>query len=221
LTTMIAVNLMPAWRRQQRRRRARRWWWTVIASIYAVLLAFVYVGWRVAWADDDSDVSQQLALVRGDIEATDKAIAQLRAEVRKRKMTLQVTDSIAGQPDWSILLALPAKLRGDDVVLNRCDLDTGGRPPTALPGAPSASPLLFRVQGFGRTQAAVSHFALRLEHTGLFQSVTLLKSNREPFLSNEAVAFRIECVLKMDPDPKPPTAGRTVAGVPTAEGTDR
>src|SRR5690349_15777716 len=218
---MTAVNLMPTWRRQQRRRRARRRAWAVIASIYAVLLAFVYVGWRMVWADDDSDVSQQLALVRGDIDATDKAIAQLRSEVRKRQMTLQVTDSIAGQPDWSILLALAAKLRDDDVVLNRCDLDTGGRPATALPGAPSASPLLFHVQGFGRTQAAVSHFALRLEHTGLFQSVTLMKSNREPFLASEAVAFRIECVLKTDADPKPPAAAHSVAGVSTEEGIER
>jgi Tfp pilus assembly protein PilN len=221
LTTMIAVNLMPTWRRQQLRRRARRRLWTIVASIYALALALMCVSWRMAWADDDCDISQQLALVRGDIEATENVIAQLRGEVRKRQMSLQVSDSIAGQPDWSILLALVAKLREDDVVLNRCDLDTGGRPATALLGAPSASPLLFHVQGFGRTQAAVSHFALRLEHTGLFQSVTLLKSNREPFLSSEAVAFRIECVLKIETDSKPAATPRSLAGVSTAEGTER
>ena len=39
---------------------------------------------------------------------------------------------------------------------------------------------------------------IRLEGTGLFQSVSLVKSNREPFLSSEAVAFRIECSIKPD-----------------------
>jgi hypothetical protein len=42
----------------------------------------------------------------------------------------------------------------------------------------------------------VSQFVLRLEQTGLFESVELVKTNREPFLATDAVAFKLDCQLK-------------------------
>ena len=47
--------------------------------------------------------------------------------------------------------------------------------------------------GLGRTQSSVAQFVVRLEQTGLFDEVKMITATREPFLSNEAVGFKLEC----------------------------
>ena len=72
----------------------------------------------------------------------------------------------------------------------------------ALSG-PMADPqggFLLGLRGYGRSQAAVAKFVLRLEQTGLFQEVKTLKRTREAFLDAEAVAFRLECLLLNRPE---------------------
>jgi hypothetical protein len=103
------------------------------------------------------------------------------------------------QPDWSVLLRLIAKASTDQIVLTGCRLDlqadanrTNARPATTQPNAANH---VLSITGFGRTQAAVSHFVLRLEEAKLFDRVSLIKTSREAFSSGEAVAFRIECSL--------------------------
>jgi hypothetical protein len=67
--------------------------------------------------------------------------------------------------------------------------------------APASQPLgaistrLLTITGYGRSQAAVSHFVLRLEEAQLFDQVTLIKTSREPFAASDAYAFQIECSL--------------------------
>lgn len=220
---MISVNLIPMRHRQQRLLRARRKRWVVAASIYAILLAVAYGGWRIAWGGDDLDMSHQLTLLRSDLADGAKSISRIRAALHEAKLTRQANQAVTGQPDWSLLLALIARMRGDEVVLNRCALDisskTLGLPAISLPAlaesADAAAPAVLRLQGYGRTQASVAQFALGLERTGLFETVSLLKTNREMFLNGEAVAFRMECQLKAAGDaspPKPKPAAKTARG---------
>ena len=51
------------------------------------------------------------------------------------------------------------------------------------------------LSGVGRSQAAISHYVLRLEQTGLFNRVTLIESRKAPFARGEAITFRIGCTL--------------------------
>lgn len=220
---MTSLNLIPKWRRERRKLRARRKAWVIAGCVYAGLLSIGYAGWRFAWHDDERDMAATLTIARHDVEEMTHNIALLRGAAGKTRRALAVTEALLGEPDFSVALALAGRLRGDEVVLNRCSLDAATKGATSLPGDP-AGPPRFSVQGFGRSQAAVSQFALRLERSGLFQSVSVLKSNREPFLSGEAVAFRLECLLRTDapesasPEkttPKPP-AGRRVASAASA-----
>jgi hypothetical protein len=225
---MKSLNLIPMWRRQQRWLRARRKVWVIAGCIYAALLTVGYTGWRCAWSEDGRDVSGPLALARHDVDGMSHSIADLRAEMGNVRKALQVNGALIGQPDFSILLALLGQMRGEDVILNRCEFDAATKGTTSLPGDPAAPPR-FNACGYAKSQAAVTQFALRLERAGPFQSVSVLKSNREPFLSGEAVAFRIECVLKTDaPDSpaqppedksKPAPVRRSVAGAPTEGST--
>jgi hypothetical protein len=212
---MKSLNLIPMWRRQQRRLRARRKVWVVAGCIYTLLLTVGYTGWRLAWSQDGRDLNGPLALTHHDVDAMSRSIADLRAGMGKVRKALQVNGALLGQPDFSILLALLGQLRGEEVILNRCELDAATKGTASLPGDPAAPPR-FNVYGYGRSQAAVTQFALRLEQAGPFQSVSVMKSNREPFLSGEAVAFRIECLFQTD-GPEPPATPATplVKGKPS------
>ena len=221
---MLSVNLIPIRRRQERRLRARARKWGVAVSVYAVLLALGYVAWRLEWATDDRDFTRQLTLVHSDLDEAAKSIDALRASLKESQLVLQLNQAVAGQPDWSLLLALLGKLRGEDIVLNRCDLEAAPKGSTALLDE-FAVPVVLKIQGYGNTQAEVSQFALRLERTGLFQDVSLVKTNRESFLAGEAVAFRLECQLKSDSTdvapgkPKPVSRGGNLADVSEAGGS--
>ena len=198
---MLSVNLIPMRRRQQRLLRARKKGWIVAATAYATLLVVGYGAWRMVWGGDPRDQAQQLVMVKADIDEINQSITRVRATLQEVSTALHANQMVIGQPDWSLLLALVAKLRGDEVVLDRCGLDVSAKGPVATGLLAVASkeafgPILFHLQGHARTQAAVSQFSLRLERTGLFETVTLLKTNREPFKGGEAMAFNLECQVK-------------------------
>src|SRR5205823_4400966 len=147
-----------------------------------------------------------------------KSLAVLRGQLNEARSVLRAGRAVLDLPDWSLLLALVGSLRGTDVVLDRCELDRpAGRASlvtaaaAVAPPTDSSGPSLLRLQGHGRSQAAVSQFALRLERTDLFDNVAWLKTAREPFLGGDAVAFRLECQLKTGAaDAKAPRAMATV-----------
>lgn len=194
---MQSVNFIPMRRREARKLQARKRGWTLAAVVYGSVLALACLVWRAAWSADARDLGHELSTVRAEVDETNRAIAQLRASLSAARQTLSLNRAVAGQPDWSQLLAIVADERGDDVVLNRVAVDA---PPDtgadAAKGAAVTKPLFLRVGGYGRTQGAVSQFVLRLEQTGLFESVSLIKTNREPFLATDAVAFKLDCQLK-------------------------
>jgi hypothetical protein len=218
---MIHVNLIPMRRRHQRLQRARRRAWIAVASVYALALALGYGSWRGLWNEDDRDLTRQLTLARGDIDEADKSIAHVRSTFNIVSGELRANETITGQPDWSVLLALIAKLRGDEVVLDHCGLDATNWDAGTPKGAAA---VVLRLQGHGRTQAAVSQFVLGLEQTGLFEAVSILKTNREAFGGTDAIAFKLECRLRNGtpestpqksapvPTRRPPGAGVVDAG---------
>lgn len=93
---------------------------------------------------------------------------------------------------------------GSDVVLERCflaplDIAGDGRP-VPRSGDPTAGQVLYQkysldLTGYARTQMGVSQFVLRLERTGLFESVRLIKTQKRKFMDDQAVSFRIVCEL--------------------------
>ena len=197
---MISVNLIPMRRRQDRLLRARRIRWIVGATLYGIVLAVGYGAWRIAWSEDSRDLTHQLTLLQSDIEDGTRSVARLRAALRESHLVIKANQDVNGQPDWSLLLALLARLKGDDLVLNRCGLSVAqkdvGSSASAVAVAGARSPASLQLQGYGRSQAAISQFALSLERTGLFENVALVKTNRQAFVGGEAVAFRVECQLK-------------------------
>jgi hypothetical protein len=60
-----------------------------------------------------------------------------------------------------------------------------------------------------KTQDAASGVALGLKKLGLFEGVSMVEARRTTFMSKDAVAFRIDCLIA---DAGPPGSGATAAG---------
>lgn len=220
---MQSVNFIPARRTAAKQRRHRTTRWTVTVSAYAVLLVGVYACAYALWGGGYAAVADEERKTGLRAEHAKQAVNALQAELAAEEATLKANQALADQPDWSVLLVLVARDLGDEVVLDRCDLRPGqalettaaGSPapappssvsPTAGPPAAAApspasgeaaapGPFVLAVAGYGKTMTAVSQYVLTLERLALFDQVRLTKTNREPFLSTQAVAFQIECSL--------------------------
>ena len=207
---MNGVNLIPIYRVDARRRRTRGRRWVVACAAYAALLTIGYGMCEATWGGTDPQLASELQAASEKLEKSQSVLARLRPELAEGRARLNAARAVALQPDWSIVLAALAKSLGEEVVLSSCKLDTQtAAAPAPSPAASSADAdkakkkpskpepvrVVLSVNGFGRSQVAVSQFVLRLEQMKLFDRVKLIKTSREPFLGGEAVAFQLECLL--------------------------
>ncbi|HWE93454.1 MAG TPA: hypothetical protein VG269_05715 [Tepidisphaeraceae bacterium] len=204
---MRSVNLIPAPRRDAKRLRRHMRWCMAACGACATAVIVAAVGCRVIWGGGEPGLDRQLTIAEEEVRRADASFAAARTELAAANAAAAADRQIAGQPDWSLLLALVADRAGKEVVLK--SLAVGPRPgpaievkPIPVPGkgaspAVAAPPrgLVLTASGLGKSQPAVTQFVLRLERTGLFARVRLLDTSRESFLADEATAFRLECSL--------------------------
>jgi len=106
------------------------------------------------------------------------------------------------------LLAILSQNATENVALNYCQMDraaSADNVPKAgeLKTGSDDLPVVLELGGFAKAQSDVSGYVLRLENLGLFEKVKLVKTNREMYLGQEAVSFRLECTLQGSQGAKP------------------
>ncbi|HSZ56394.1 MAG TPA: PilN domain-containing protein [Tepidisphaeraceae bacterium] len=204
---MNRANLIPLARqlRDQRAARLRRWAWIIggLCCLILATLAYFAAGNSLAGGPPPQEFSKAAA----ELSKANQQAASLRASLATEKQRLRSRQLIFRQPDYSLLLRLIAQQVDEDVVLSRCefgrasDFDRAsefGRARGAAPLSRTPSDAL-QLSGFARSQPAVAAFMLQLESTGIFQKVTLVRSNEQPLLSGEVAAFEILCVPGASP----------------------
>ncbi len=182
-------------------RRVRRW--AVACLVYVLMLGVVYAGGHLRWASGSDISDDETRGVTREIEDFNQKTEEIQREILALKIKIETHKAIGNQPDWSVLLAILSQVREDDIVLKRCQLDLVGRKPMATPVSPQAAAaendknkrFVLNVYGLGRSQTAVSQFILRMERSGLFKRVMLIKTSKKRFLSGKAVAFQLSCTL--------------------------
>jgi Tfp pilus assembly protein PilN len=221
---MMSINLMPASLREARRcRRARRAWGVALTLAAGVVIPFTLAAPRLAGADV-SAIVEQLREVGTQADAADQRrqrLAALEADLARR---LTIAEAVAAHPDWSHLLDLLARLRGDDALFDRIDLqrETVTPPAAAQPRTPAQAqpaPILkhtLKLEGLSRSQPAAAGLVLRLEGTGLFESVRLLQTRPDARGKGDAVAFTIECTLRGRDEQAPASTPATSGPRPEA-----
>ncbi len=192
---MQRINLIPNQRQLARQKRVRLRYWLGAVAGYAALAVVACVVYRAASSPVDfAALSDQYSELEVELTAAKQQREALIPELREQQLLLAAGRSIADQPDWSLMLTyLADEVLGDSVVLSDCSLkpaqDHSGD------GSLSDTPLTFTLSGYAKTTPDVSRFVLRLEQMGLFDKVTLARTDREPFLAGTAIVFEIQCDL--------------------------
>jgi Tfp pilus assembly PilM family ATPase/Tfp pilus assembly protein PilN len=195
-----SMNFLPASRRHARRRWRRLRLWTVGGLAYMALLAGGYLLALSLWGADPQAYASELDKTRANIQRADLTIQVMKRELQRADLALQAHRAAGNHPDWSLLLTMLAESLNDEVVLKQCELKPV--PTSASPASAGAdqsasgdAPYLLKLAGYGRTHAAVSQFVLQLERTGAFDLVKLTRTVREPFMSDSAILFQLDCSL--------------------------
>jgi len=193
---MDTINLIPKKRRLDRQKRLRIQRWIGVVSRYAVAALVVCMMYTTMTTPRNlTSLSDELAGFETELTSVQQQRDALQPRLNEKHLILTAGRSITDQPDWSLLLTyLADELLGDQVVLNGCSLAPDG-------GAVEANqinhtPMALTLAGYARTTPDVSQFVLRLEQMSLFEKVTLVKTNREPFLDGQAIAFQVRCSLQ-------------------------
>ena len=202
------VNLIPAARRQAKACRTRLRKWAVGLAVYVAAAVAGYVACFALADKSGQSLDGQIVNARSGIRGSGRAVLALRRRIADAEKQLAIARDVGRHPDWSLLLAMLAERLGDDVVLENCLLEPVKevRPETKTPDEKQADPNLveapkrarrfcLKLNGFAKSQTAVSLFVLRLEKTGLFERVRLIKAHRRKFLKGDAFMFRVECAL--------------------------
>lgn len=181
---MMPVNLIPAPRHAARRAARHQRWWMVGGAGYFAVLALVWLGsFAVTYSHEDPELDAEHFQHQISQSTADRQ--RLRTQIDHHQAILNANHEVKNRPDWSILLAMIARLRGDDAFLRAVSL--------ASPDGDGQYNV--RLTGYARSQTAVSALALRLERSGLFQSVSVVSSRREPYANHVAIAFEMRCAL--------------------------
>ncbi|MEZ6190765.1 MAG: hypothetical protein R3C45_05675 [Phycisphaerales bacterium] len=192
---MQRINLIPKSRQRDRQRRVRVRLWICMSLCYAALLAAACLSYRgMSSSHDLTALTVDLDEKQAELTRLEDQQKSLRPRLNEQKLILVAEQSISDQPDWSLLLTyLADEVLGDKVVLSGCVL---------APSAPGdkadntdSDTLVLTLTGYGQGTADVSQFILRLEQIGLFEKVTLARTNREPYLAGQAIAFEARCVM--------------------------
>ncbi len=197
------VNLIPARRRLARERRTRVQWWAGALAAYSLALACAYA-WLARGSAPDHDWDARTALVRREAEAAREDARLFSAEAAREESAMHAAASVRAQPDWSMLFALIARTAGDAIWIESAALGPPAPRPDA-PGVGKSGPasggraMILSLAGLGESQEGVSSFVLGLEGTGLFGSVRLLETRRQAHNERAVMAFRVECVLEVEP----------------------
>lgn len=194
---MNSTNLVPLARQLRQARSMRVRAWSVAVGAVLLACAATYVGCAVAMADSNVPAAGEFARAARDLSQFNGEAVRLRAEVARVEREVYAARTLSDQPDASLLLALISRTADEQIVLNRCELtESQAAVQSADVEAAGIGGAVLRLDGFGKTQAAVAGFVLQLETAGLFDRVTLLQSHSQPLFGNEAAAFRIECLMQ-------------------------
>jgi hypothetical protein len=189
---MNSTNLIPMARQLRNARRARLIRWGVTSAAIIALLAGADGLLRLNVARSASIDATQCARLNNEIAEKTKAANQLRGEIQMIDRQVQASRVVTEHPDYSVLLSLLSQTAGTQVTLHQCAVD---RPQHGEEIARNVPPTL-RVSGFGASQSAVTSFVLRLEATGVFDQVTLLRSNEQNDVGGATTSFQLECLFE-------------------------
>lgn len=216
MATHVANFVPPARVAMLALRRRRRMWGMACA-------AYMFVAAGVCGSIAASS-GVALPSIRHDLEREERkgtglreAIARTSARIGDTNKRLETSRLVRLHPDWSGIFRLIAEERGNEVVLEGCDLrpvwDSGSGANAKTEKPTIAREYTLALSGLAASQKAVSNYVLALENSGAFQTVQRVETRTRTEGKQQLVGFTVRCTLT-DRDPRKSEAAR-----PGAKGT--
>ena len=189
---MKGVNLIPQRLRAARAHKRRRRRWALGCAAYAASLMMTCAVMHGMWSSNCRSLDNDIATAAHRIEDDNRTINGLRSQLGEMQEKSRVSDAIADQADWSILLSAIGSQVDEDLVLREVRLGPNASVNriTDVLNGPRRFQLAMR--GASRNSAAVSRFVSKLEQMQFFDDVKLLRTSRENFLNGPAIGFEVE-----------------------------
>ncbi|MGQ0628788.1 MAG: hypothetical protein ACT4PL_11895 [Phycisphaerales bacterium] len=205
---MKPINLIPAERRRLRalRKRLAAWsgglllWCGLVAAAGAIILASAD-----SRARDDAERRRTAAA--DALKLTESELATLRAAIDRAERAAEASDLVEDHPDWSTLLALINQRRGGEIALESLEVQRlvarpgtqpvikADRPATRAKGEdpPPGEVYAIHLTGLALTVGEAQRFVVRLEESGVFDTVALHDTAPRALTGAEVTSFRVEC----------------------------
>lgn len=193
---MNKTNLLPMSRQLRRARTSRTRLWGVALGVTAALSVATYTGSACALTDSTAPTPADFSRAARELAEANSESSRVRTQLAAVQREAYSARSLSEQPDLGLLLGLVSRNADDRIVLSHCELSEAQGEKGSEAESANIDAAVLRLDGFGRTQAAVADFVLRLEATHVFDRVTLLQSHSQPVFGADAAAFRIECAMR-------------------------
>jgi Tfp pilus assembly protein PilN len=195
---MMSCNLIPEPRRVERRVRTIRARWGAVVTAYALLAAGACVA-LTAMANPSRAVAatRSIQALDRDHEQIRRELMQLKSQLVATRRHLERSAMIAAHPNFSPLLALLARERRGDVVLESCNLRAGAIVASSNPIERRPQEYVLTISGLAREAKGISAYAAALEATPAFDTVTIQEMRgRGDRAGGKGVGFSLRCVLR-------------------------
>lgn len=195
---MMSCNLIPDPRRVQRRVHTIRTRWGVVVAAYAMLAAGACVALSaMANPSHVTAATRSIQTLDRDHEQIRRELSQLKSQLVATRRQLERSAMIAAHPDFAPLLALLARERRGEVVLESCNLRAGAISASSNPIERRPQEYVLTISGLAREAKGISAYAAALEATKAFDTVTIQEMRgRGDRAGGKGVGFSLRCVLR-------------------------
>ncbi len=177
-----SFNLIPARVIYHRRKTRMLRIWAVVCSIVLIVALVPAVIVMVGATAQQTHTPEHIASYQRTIESLQTNIALLK----KKKALLQYNTRVSTQLDsripWNTLLSLLVHTSQDTIRFTSINA-SGDSTNTSIP-------ISIQISGYAKNQSNIRKYIVHLESTGLFDSVTLLKTQRTTIHDISVVSFQ-------------------------------
>ena len=200
-----APNLLPGsvGRRMAAARAARAWGKGLLAL--SVACGVGVAGAAGLSSPNFDDLRSQSLRLNAAADADFALADRFRKDAVAAGLRLDLQHAVSGHPDWSRLLALIARVRGEEALVESVEVKRReSEPPAAAKAgakgnaAAQARPrntFTVRLTGLAADTAGATGLVLRLEQAGVFDRVSLLETQPREVGGLARTAFSIECEI--------------------------
>lgn len=190
---MDKINLIPRSRIESRKTRTHLRFWVLGNACVALALGLAVSVWRLSSQVQDGVTVGHVVNARNDLAKLSASLALAESELRDASRADIASQVLRNTPDWGVLLAMVANETREDCVLRNITVEAQDR--TATADGPARF-FKLKLDGLARSHSAATEFVLRFQKLGLFSSIKLGRSKREPFLTATAMTIEMECAIE-------------------------